>query len=200
MRSRTAARPRQCGDRNELLTLNVVPFAAQEAKPPVILHAFNPADWEGKTAPPRLWIVLDYIPAGTVTLLYADGGTGKSYFKLQLAVARALSGLCSNLAAPSSCPQKTTLTRCGGESKECYHSSAPAWQHSACRSCRRKFNPRLAHERHNRADANICRARRLHCRKAPLGIPPNSVTVDNALAVEPQQVVLGKGESADWRF
>jgi RecA-family ATPase len=51
---------------------------------------FNPADWEGKTAPPRLWVVLDYIPAGTVTLLYADGGTGKSYLKLQLAVARAL--------------------------------------------------------------------------------------------------------------
>jgi hypothetical protein len=82
---------RQWGDLNELLMLNVVPFAAQEAKPPVILHAFNPADWEGKTAPPRLWIVLDYIPAGTVTLLYADGGTGKSYLKLQLAVARALS-------------------------------------------------------------------------------------------------------------
>jgi RecA-family ATPase len=51
----------------------------------------NPAEWEGKQAPPRKWIVENYIPDGTVTLLYADGGTGKSYLKLQLAVARALS-------------------------------------------------------------------------------------------------------------
>jgi len=62
---------------------------APDTKPPVILHAFNPADWEGKKAPPRKWIVPNYIPDGTVTLLYADGGTGKSYLKLQLAVARA---------------------------------------------------------------------------------------------------------------
>jgi RecA-family ATPase len=53
-------------------------------------RAFNPADWEGKKAPPRKSIVPDYIPDETVTLLYADGGTGKSYLKLQLAVARAL--------------------------------------------------------------------------------------------------------------
>jgi RecA-family ATPase len=54
-------------------------------------RAFNPADWQGKRAPPRKSIVPDYIPDETVTLLYADGGTGKSYLKLQLAVARALS-------------------------------------------------------------------------------------------------------------
>jgi RecA-family ATPase len=53
-------------------------------------RAFNPANWEGKKAPPRKSIVPDYIPDETVTLLYADGGTGKSYLKLQLAVARAL--------------------------------------------------------------------------------------------------------------
>ena len=52
-------------------------------------RAFNPANWEGEKAPPRKWIVPNYIPDGTVTLLYADGGTGKSYLKLQLAVARA---------------------------------------------------------------------------------------------------------------
>jgi hypothetical protein len=50
----------------------------------------NPAEWEGKQAPPRKWIVENYIPDGTVTLLYADGGTGKSYLKLQLAIARAV--------------------------------------------------------------------------------------------------------------
>ena len=55
------------------------------------LRVFNPADWEGRQAPERLWIVPDYIPDGTVTLLYADGGTGKSYLELQLAVARAVS-------------------------------------------------------------------------------------------------------------
>jgi hypothetical protein len=58
--------------------------------PRIVLRAFNPADWEGKKAPPRKSIVPDYIPDETVTLLYADGGTGKSYLKLQLAVARAL--------------------------------------------------------------------------------------------------------------
>jgi RecA-family ATPase len=61
-----------------------------EAPPPPELRVFNPVDWAGKQAPPRLWIVPDYIPAKAVTLLYADGGTGKSYLKLQLAVARAL--------------------------------------------------------------------------------------------------------------
>src|ERR1700730_8504960 len=61
-----------------------------EAAPLPTLRVFNPADWEGRQAPERLWIVKDYIPARAVTLLYADGGTGKSYLKLQLSVARAL--------------------------------------------------------------------------------------------------------------
>ena len=67
--------------------------AAEAAKALAILRgrAFNPADWQGKRAPPRKSIAPDYIPDETVTLLYADGGTGKSYLKLQLAVARALS-------------------------------------------------------------------------------------------------------------
>jgi RecA-family ATPase len=65
--------------------------AKDEAKPLPVLRVFNPADWEGRQAPRRLWIVPDYIPDGTVTLLYADGGTGKSYLELQLAVARAVS-------------------------------------------------------------------------------------------------------------
>lgn len=56
------------------------------------LELFNPADFEGVEIPPRKWIVEDYIPDGTVTLLYADGGTGKDYLKLQIAAARAVSG------------------------------------------------------------------------------------------------------------
>jgi RecA-family ATPase len=63
-----------------------------DAPPLPALRVLNPADWEGKVAPQRLWVVPDYIPNRTVTLLYADGGTGKSYLKLQLAVARALAG------------------------------------------------------------------------------------------------------------
>lgn len=54
------------------------------------LRVANPADWEGKKAPPRRWDVPDYIPHGTVALLYADGGTGKGYLGLQLAMGRAL--------------------------------------------------------------------------------------------------------------
>jgi RecA-family ATPase len=54
-----------------------------------IIKKVCPADW-GDPAPPRRWIIENYIPARTVTLLYADGGVGKSYLKLQLAVARAL--------------------------------------------------------------------------------------------------------------
>jgi hypothetical protein len=65
---------------------------ATTQKPPGLdLHVFNPADWEGKKAPPRLWDVPDYIPHGIPALLYADGGTGKGYLGLQLAVARAVS-------------------------------------------------------------------------------------------------------------
>lgn len=63
---------------------------AATALTPIVLRVFNPADWEGVKAPARLWIVPDYILDRTVTMLYADGGTGKSYLKLQLAVARAL--------------------------------------------------------------------------------------------------------------
>lgn len=37
--------------------------------------------------PPRAWLVADLIPAGTVTLLTGDGGTGKSLIAAQLAVA-----------------------------------------------------------------------------------------------------------------
>jgi hypothetical protein len=57
---------------------------------PVTLLAFNPADWEGKQAPERRWDVPDYIPHGVPSLLYADGGTGKGYLGLQLALGRAL--------------------------------------------------------------------------------------------------------------
>ncbi|MGK7650872.1 bifunctional DNA primase/polymerase [Roseovarius sp. B08] len=48
------------------------------------------ASLDGVPVPPREWHVPDIIPAGTVTLLNGDGGTGKSLIALQLAVATAL--------------------------------------------------------------------------------------------------------------
>jgi RecA-family ATPase len=54
------------------------------------LIGINPADWEGLPIRPREWIVPDYIPANTVTLLSGDGAIGKSLIALQLGVASAL--------------------------------------------------------------------------------------------------------------
>jgi len=50
----------------------------------------NPAAWEGRPVPPREWIVKDFIPARTVTLLSGEGAAGKSTLALQLAAARSL--------------------------------------------------------------------------------------------------------------
>ncbi len=43
----------------------------------------------GRMIPPREWHVPELIPAGTVTLLSGDGGTGKSLLAMQLAAATA---------------------------------------------------------------------------------------------------------------
>src|ERR1019366_3112527 len=61
-----------------------------EPKAPTFSRIINPADWEGLAVPPREWIVVDYIPDKTVSLLGGDGATGKSLLALQLAAARAL--------------------------------------------------------------------------------------------------------------
>lgn len=51
---------------------------------------FCAADLHGQAVPERLWHVLDFMPARTVTILTGDGGTGKSLAALQLATATAL--------------------------------------------------------------------------------------------------------------
>jgi len=51
------------------------------------LELFDVADFEGAAVPPRKWLVQGFIPAETVTLLYGDGGTGKSLLSIQLAAA-----------------------------------------------------------------------------------------------------------------
>lgn len=54
------------------------------------LRIINPADWYEKPVPPREFIVDGMIPASTVTLLYGDGGLGKSQLVMQLGGARAI--------------------------------------------------------------------------------------------------------------
>ncbi|MFQ0815739.1 hypothetical protein AVM02_07455 [Brucella anthropi] len=53
-----------------------------------VLH--YPRQWDGKSPPPRDWIVDGWIAAGEVTSVYAPGGTGKSLLLQQLATCRAL--------------------------------------------------------------------------------------------------------------
>lgn len=48
---------------------------------------FTAVDLAGKPVPERQWLVSEMIPAGKVTLLSGDGGTGKSLIALQLCVA-----------------------------------------------------------------------------------------------------------------
>lgn len=59
---------------------------AQEA-PPLTMSV---ADLAGKPVPERQWIVRDVVPDRQVTLLYGDGGTGKSLIAMQLAASVAL--------------------------------------------------------------------------------------------------------------
>ena len=60
---------------------NVTPTTAR-------LRIIDPTLWEGVPVPPREWIVEDFIPANTVSLLTGEGSAGKSTLALQLAVAR----------------------------------------------------------------------------------------------------------------
>lgn len=80
------------------LPLPGVPMPAITAAvppPPPLVEWFAGSDLQG--APPsREWLVADMIPMNTVTLLYGDGGTGKSLLALQLAASTALGRLWLN--------------------------------------------------------------------------------------------------------
>lgn len=54
------------------------------------LEAVDPATWEGLPIPTRKWIIKNWIPLLKVTLLYGDGGTGKTLLALMLAIAVSL--------------------------------------------------------------------------------------------------------------
>lgn len=57
--------------------------------PPPLVEWIAGSDLQGPP-PNREWLVADMIPMNTVTLLYGDGGTGKSLLALQLAASTAL--------------------------------------------------------------------------------------------------------------
>ncbi len=57
----------------------------KESAPPE-LEIYNAADFAGQPVPPRQWLVPDIIPMNRVTLLYGNGGEGKSLTALQLEV------------------------------------------------------------------------------------------------------------------
>lgn len=54
------------------------------------LPIIDPRDWQDKPVPPRDWLVDGLIPMRVVTLLYGDGGTGKTLTTVQLVAAMAL--------------------------------------------------------------------------------------------------------------
>ena len=69
-----------------------IPFVPQAQKDDAddAQEYFCASDLHGLPIPARQWHVPDLIPAGTVTTLNGDGGTGKSLAALQLAVSTAL--------------------------------------------------------------------------------------------------------------
>lgn len=54
------------------------------------------SSWQDKPVPVRQWIVQDWIPAGETTLLYGDGGAGKTTLIQQLAAAVGSDGAVDN--------------------------------------------------------------------------------------------------------
>lgn len=81
------AEPRQKPERSSSPAPRLAPTEAEgTAAPPPFFCA---ADLHGQAVPERLWHVLDFMPARTVTILSGDGGTGKSLAAMQLAIATA---------------------------------------------------------------------------------------------------------------
>ncbi len=66
--------------------------AANHAYRSAKLPCVNPISLQGQPIPERRWIVPGWIPLGQTTLLYGDGGLGKSLLAMQLATSCATSG------------------------------------------------------------------------------------------------------------
>jgi RecA-family ATPase len=67
---------------------SIAPALGTDDKPK--FPVFSAASLDGIEVPLRRWHVRDWIPAETVTLLYGDGGVGKSLIALQLLASTAL--------------------------------------------------------------------------------------------------------------
>jgi RecA-family ATPase len=63
---------------------------APNAEPTRDMGFFCAADLSGKAVPERAYLVAELVPAGTVTTINGDGGTGKSLIALQLCVSTVL--------------------------------------------------------------------------------------------------------------
>jgi hypothetical protein len=66
----------------------VVTSAVREVEP---LVCIDPTTWAGRSPQPREWVVDGWMPKGEVTLLYGDGGVGKSLLAMQFATCAATS-------------------------------------------------------------------------------------------------------------
>jgi hypothetical protein len=62
------------------------PVAPREVEP---LICIDPTTWAGRLPRPREWVVDGWMPKGEVTLLYGDGGVGKSLLAMQFATCAA---------------------------------------------------------------------------------------------------------------
>ncbi|PWG16335.1 AAA family ATPase [Salibaculum griseiflavum] len=81
------AEPERTATLEALRAIESATTGAQNAKH---TSTFFPASQlHGQAIPPRKWLVEDLVPLENVTMLYGDGGTGKSLLALQLAVATA---------------------------------------------------------------------------------------------------------------
>jgi RecA-family ATPase len=69
---------------------NVVALPAAAPAPRLRPRRLDASTLAGRAVPEREWLIPGLIPAGNVTLLYGDGGTGKSLLALQLGMAVAV--------------------------------------------------------------------------------------------------------------
>jgi hypothetical protein len=71
-----------------LFVSDAPPIATREVEP---LVCIDPTTWAGRLPQPREWVVDGWMPKGEVTLLYGDGGVGKSLLAMQFATCAATS-------------------------------------------------------------------------------------------------------------
>ncbi len=72
------------------LAAHMAMMPAVAPPPPVTMTTFKAHELAFAPIPPREWLVPDWVPLKTVTMLGGDGGVGKSLLALQLAVSTSL--------------------------------------------------------------------------------------------------------------